>query len=115
MSGELRDDELDGAGPEVPWREPPPPWSVTAQTVAAVLWPSFLAAALATMLCFAFVDPEHLGDFTTPPLELSRTASYGLGFFFFWFVAAMSSAVSAYLLRTARPDARPGAGGDGSP
>jgi hypothetical protein len=104
MGGEQRDDELE-AGPEEPWRAPLRPWSRAAQTFAAILWPSFLAAALATMLCFAFVDPEHLGEFTTPPLELSRTVSYGLGFFFFWFVAAISSAVSVYLVRTANPGA----------
>lgn len=77
---------------------------MAAQTAAAILWPSFLAASLATMLFFAFVDPEHIHEFTTPPLELTRMAGYGVGFFFFWFVAAMSSAVSVYLLRTARPD-----------
>jgi hypothetical protein len=113
VNGELRDEEM-APGPEEPWPEPPPPWSTAAQTIAAILWPSFLAAALATMTFFAYVDPEYLGEVTTPPLELSRTASYGIGFFFFWFVAAMSSAVSAYLLRTAPHDAHHDTGGRGA-
>lgn len=93
-------------------RAPVPGWSARAQAIAAVLWPSFLSAALATMVFFAFIDPAGLHEVTTPPVELSRTASYGVGFFFFWFVAAMSSAVSAYLLRTAPPHS---AGGGGPP
>jgi hypothetical protein len=78
---------------------PRPPWSAKAQVVAAVLWPSFLSACMATMLFFAFIDPELLGHQTT--LEINRMTGYGIGFFFFWFIAAVSSAVSVYLLRTA--------------
>jgi hypothetical protein len=83
--------------------EPHRPWSPAAQTAAAILWPSFLAAALATMLFFAFVDPALVHQATTPPLEVSRMTGYAIGFFFFWFVTATSSAVSVYLLRTTRP------------
>lgn len=76
----------------------PRPWSSTAQIVAAILWPSFLTASMATMLAFAFIDPALIQHETT--LEISRMTGYGIGFFFFWFVAAVSSAVSVYLLRT---------------
>ena len=72
-----------------------------AQAVAAVLWPSFLAACLATMVFFAYVDPELLGHATSPVLEVSRMTGYGIGFFFFWLIALISSAISVYLLRTA--------------
>ncbi|MCK6370539.1 MAG: hypothetical protein L6Q83_04275 [Gammaproteobacteria bacterium] len=85
-------------GGELP--QPPPAWSESAQVIAAVLWPSFLASALATMLFFAFVDPAMVHEATTPPLEVSRMTGYAIGFFFFWFVTALSSAVSVYLLRT---------------
>ncbi len=105
VNGEQRPDD-DEAGAAGEWPGPPKPWTANAQMAGAILWPSFLAASLATMLFFAFVDPEHIHEFTTPPLELTRMAAYGAGFFFFWFVAATSSAVSAYLLRTARPDLR---------
>jgi len=95
---DLGEPELGGARPP-----PPQPWSDTAQTAAAVLWPSFLAAAMATMLFFAFVDPELVYEATSPPLEVSRMTGYAIGFFFFWFMTAISSAVSVYLLRTSHP------------
>ncbi len=102
MNGEPEDigePELGGERPE-----PPRPWSAAAQTAAAILWPSFLAAAMATMLFFAFVDPELAHEATTPPLQISRMTGYAIGFFFFWFVAAISSAVSVYLLRTSHAE-----------
>lgn len=90
--------------------QPPPPWSRAAQAVAAVLWPSFLAASFATMLFFAFVDPELLGQATTPAMDLSRMTGYAIGFFFFWMITLISSAVSVYLVQTAHmpPAPRPG-------
>ncbi|RMF96576.1 MAG: hypothetical protein D6727_07765 [Gammaproteobacteria bacterium] len=81
-------------------------WSRRAQAVAAVVWPSFLAAALATMLFFAFVDPGEMEEAMTHPLEFNRMTGYGVGFFFFWLIALVSSAVSVYLLRTAHRNSR---------
>jgi len=83
---------------------PPPPqrarWSRKAQYLAAGLWSSFLAACLATMLFFAFVDPQFIGDAMTPAVELSRMTGYGIGFFFFWFITGVSSVMSIYLVTT---------------
>jgi hypothetical protein len=93
-------DDVDDGPPQ-----PPRPWSTTAQTVAAVLWPSFLAACMASVVAFAIIDPELIQHATTPPLEVSRMTGYGIGFFFFWFVTTVSSAVSVYLLRTPHPGA----------
>jgi hypothetical protein len=60
--------------------------------VAGILgWSSFLAAAIATMFCFAFLDPQALGQGEPPGWWSSRMHVYGIGFFFFWgvgFVAA---------------------------
>jgi hypothetical protein len=81
---------------------PSPPWSVLAQAIAAVLWPSFLAASIATMLFFAFVDPALLGHTATPAVDISRMTGYGIGFFFFWLITTISSAASVYLVCTAR-------------
>jgi hypothetical protein len=76
--------------------------------VALVLWPSFLAACGASLLFFAAVDPALLRD-AGPRLfaGLEREAGYALGFLFFWGVGAVASALSVYLIRTAR--AVPGA------
>ncbi len=71
--------------------------------VALVLWPSFLAACGASLLFFAAVDPALLRD-AGPRLfaGLDRESGYALGFLFFWAIGSAASAVSVYLIRTAR-------------
>ena len=71
--------------------------------VGLVLWPSFLAACGASLLFFAAVDPALLRD-AGPRLfaGLEPEAGYALGFLFFWGVGAVASALSIYLIRTAR-------------
>jgi hypothetical protein len=66
------------------------------QKAMRVLWPSFLVAAGAEMVFFAFFDPGEFFLFGQP-LELSRTAIYSIGFFFLWGVTAVSSGISLYL------------------
>ena len=66
------------------------------QKAMRILWPSFLVAAAAEMVLFAFVDPGEIFVFGRP-VELSRTAAYSIGFFFLWAVAAVSSGISLYL------------------
>jgi hypothetical protein len=73
-----------------------------AQDVAVTLWPSFLSASVATMVFFAFFDPEMFGEGATPPAWLdSRMAGYAVGFLFFWAITTLSSALTLYLVRTA--------------
>ena len=55
-----------------------------AHRLGAILWPSFFAACVATMVCFALVDPLTLRDITFPGLEISRETGYAIGFFAFW-------------------------------
>jgi hypothetical protein len=71
--------------------------------VALVLWPSFLAACAASLLFFAAVDPALLRD-AGPRLfaGLEREAGYAVGFLFFWGIGTLASALSVYLIRTAR-------------
>jgi hypothetical protein len=59
-----------------------------------ILWPSFLAGAAATVLFFTALDPEELG-------LMGRKTGYTLGFFFFWALAAASSALTCLLQRRA--------------
>jgi hypothetical protein len=68
--------------------------------VFIVGWCSFLVAAVATMVFFAFVDPLALADITEPPLAVDRMTGYAIGFFFFWVVAAASAVLVVYLIRT---------------
>jgi hypothetical protein len=68
--------------------------------VFVVGWCSFLSAAVATMIFFAFVDPLALADITEPPLPVDRMGGYALGFFFFWALSALSAVLTVYLIRT---------------
>ncbi len=78
-------------------------WSPVGRNLAMVLWPSFLAAGMATMFLFAWVDPLALEACALPgPLLGGRLAGYGLGFFFFWGITASASAITLYLACTLR-------------
>lgn len=61
-----------------------------------ILWPSFLVGGIAEGLFFTLFDPVEL-HFFGQPHELSRIAVYTVGFFAFWLVAAVSSALTSYL------------------
>ncbi|MEM9533827.1 MAG: hypothetical protein AAGA23_23110 [Pseudomonadota bacterium] len=77
-------------------------WSWRQRLIAEVVWPSFLTACLATGLFFAKMDPLQLLSAFVFQLELSATAVYSIGFFFFWLIAAISSLLTGWLIRTAR-------------
>lgn len=81
---------------EPPFDHPPRP---LAQKVGAVLWPSFFAACVATMVFFAFVDPLQLRDITFPDVDISREAGYSIAFFMFWLATASASLFTWILLR----------------
>jgi hypothetical protein len=80
------------------WRR----WTRKAENVAAILWPSFLAACIATAVFFGHVDPLDLDAISTPLTEVSSLTGYAIGFFFFWIICAMSSLLSVFLIRTSR-------------
>jgi hypothetical protein len=57
------------------------------------------------MICFAFIDPVLVGnDDYPPPAFATRMSGYAIGFFFFWLISALSSLLTLYLARTARPE-----------
>ena len=60
---------------------------------------------MATMVCFAFIDPLLVGNDDYPPPAFStRMTGYAVGFFFFWLVSSLSSLLTLYLVRTAHPE-----------
>ena len=81
---------------EQPFDHPPRP---LAQKVGAVLWPSFFAACVATMVFFAFIDPLQLRDITFPGIDISRETGYSIAFFMFWLATASASLFTWILLR----------------
>ena len=66
--------------------------------LGAIAWPSFFAAAVASVVFFAIVDPSELAEITWPHLTISRKLGYSIGFFMFWACTFASSAFSALLL-----------------
>lgn len=60
-----------------------------------ILWPSFLAACVTSAAVFALIDPLDISIFGY--LQASRQAIYGYGFFLFWVMAAISSALSLHI------------------
>lgn len=68
----------------------------------AILWPSFFAAGVMTMVFFAYVDPLVLQDMTFPTLHLGRELGYSLGFFLAWTGTASSSLFTWLLLRPSK-------------
>ena len=76
-------------------------WSRDKQAVFAVVWISFLTAAMGTMVFFALFAPVDLSGIFDEDLEIGRDAGYAAGFFFFWFLCALCSGVTAFLVRTA--------------
>lgn len=77
------------------------------QKLGAILWPSFFAAGVATMVFFAQFDPAELFALLWPQSEVSREVGYTLGFFCFWIVTASSSLFTWILLRPASRYNRP--------
>jgi hypothetical protein len=73
-----------------------------ARGIATIVWSAFLAAALATMLCFAFIDPEALARGDPPGWWSTRLHVYAVGFFFFWLIGVVAAALSWQLSRGAR-------------
>ena len=76
-------------------------WSRNRQAIAIVVWISFLSAAIGTMVFFALFDPVELSGVFDEDLDIGRDAGYAAGFFFFWVLTAICSAVTAWLVRTA--------------
>ncbi|MBP6018180.1 MAG: hypothetical protein KA735_01690 [Burkholderiaceae bacterium] len=60
-----------------------------------ILWPSFLIAGATSATVFALIDPLDILLFGY--LEVSRAQAYAGGFFLFWLMAALSSALSLHM------------------
>jgi hypothetical protein len=74
---------------------PPPVF----QRWGAVVWPSFFAAGIATMVFFAMFDPVELSRIAWIGVDLDRQWGYTIGFFLFWICTFSSSLFTSFLLR----------------
>ena len=66
------------------------------QSLMWILWPSFLMAGFASAVIFALIDPLDVAIFGY--LRPEREVLYAAGFFFFWFMGAMSSLLTLYIV-----------------
>ena len=65
------------------------------QQLISILWPSFVTAILASGIFFSAFDPQDLLPFDED-FQLSRLATYSIGFFVFWAISVISSAGTLY-------------------
>jgi hypothetical protein len=72
------------------------------RALGVIAWSAFLAAALATMLCFAFMDPLAISAGETPAWWTGRLRVYAIGFFFFWLIGLVAAALCWQLARPGR-------------
>jgi len=84
--------------PDIGEVEPRPAQRSPVLRWGAVIWPSFFAASVATMVFFALIDPLELAETAWPHIAVSRELGYSLGFFGFWACTFSSSLFSALLL-----------------
>ena len=73
------------------------------RALGVVVWSAFLAAALATMLCFAVLDPLALAAGEAPPWWTDRLRVYAIGFFFFWLIGLVAAALCWQLAARREP------------
>lgn len=78
----------------------PPDLTPRGRSIAVAAWSGFLAAALGTMVCFAFIDPDAMRDGVAPEWWTDRLSVYAIGFFFLFLVSASAAALAVYLVRT---------------
>ena len=69
------------------------------RALGVIVWSAFLAAALATMLCFALLDPLAISAGEAPAWWTGRLRVYAIGFFFFWLIGLIAAALCWQLSR----------------
>ncbi|HQV71833.1 MAG TPA: hypothetical protein PK021_06540 [Dokdonella sp.] len=84
-----------------------------ARRFGAVIWPSFFAAGVATIVFFAIVDPVELATITWPDVEITRLAGYSIGFFMFWLCTLSACLFTAVLIAPPLPPRQQPAHRDG--
>ena len=80
----------------------PTRWMPAPARYAAVLWLSFLLAAVVSGIFFSAVDPDELRLCVNLPL-LSRSGAYSAGFFLFWLFGALAGVLAVAFTYPASP------------
>jgi len=75
-------------------------WNRRKRDIGLVIWISFLASCVGTLLIFAVIDPDALNDAWVLPWEIGRKLAYSLGFIFLFAIGAIASALTVFMIRT---------------
>ncbi len=81
--------------------------------IGSVVWPSFFAAGVATIVFFAVVDPIALATITWPDIQITRLAGYSIGFFMFWLCTISACLFTAVMVAPPLPQQKSVAHRDG--
>ncbi len=83
-----------------------PEWSRDTLKLAVLSWLTFLGAAAASVVVFAFLDPLVLVDALNVAFIDGREAGYAVGFFFLWAYAWITGWFVLRLVRRKRQKPR---------
>jgi len=75
-------------------------WNRRKRDIGLIIWISFLAASVGTLVLFAVLDPEALRDAWVLPWEIGRKLAYSLGFLFLFAISALATSLTVFMIRT---------------
>lgn len=75
-------------------------WPQRRRDWAVALWVAFLGACFGTLVLFALIDPERLGESWVYGWETELRVTYGIGFAFFYLVSLVAARLMTFMIRT---------------
>jgi len=75
-------------------------WPERKRDWAVSLWVAFLAACFGTLVLFALLDPELMGDAWVYGWQTDLRVTYGVGFAFLYLVSLVAARLMTVMIRT---------------
>jgi len=75
-------------------------WGRRKRDIGLIIWISFLAASVGTLVMFAVLDPDALRDAWVLPWEIGRKLAYSIGFIFLFAISALATTLTVFMIRT---------------
>ena len=85
---------------ETPQAPLPGRWKQGKRDWAVSLWVAFLGACFGTLMLFALIDPERLGEAWVYGWQTDLRVTYGIGFAFFYLIALIAAVLTTFMIRT---------------
>lgn len=88
-------------------------WTSARRDMGIIIWISFLAACLGSLIIFGLLDPQAMTSAWTENWDMGRKWGYTLGFGFLWLITFISASLTVFMLRSGpRKGYSTGADGD---